>query len=240
MDPDYPDARRLAIFQDSSPAAALTHSSLVAPAVPEAYDVVVPVLRVDELDVFAAGSGPLPPPGPAPVRARADTSGARRERARTRRERTDASGNATSTGRHGLLPLHVGDDGSAERRRGPAPDARAARRVLRGYNHRVGPDPKFSTGCSGTRPLHARHLEGTQLSLVTAQVAWFERRYGAAVRGGPRRDGARADAADAADAAFRETVGCGRGVVLQKTPYFFGVSEWELFWPLTTGARPAP
>ena len=51
-----------------------------------------------------------------------------------------------------------------------------------------------------------------------------------------RRDGAAEDRDDLLRSQRRHQLGCRKGVVLHKTPYFFGVSEWEFFWPLTQGA----
>ena len=70
---------------------------------------------------------------------------------------------------------------------------------------------------------------------LARRVSWFQRRYEKQLTGhAPPRDGSFDDASFSRQ---RRKLGCDRGVVLQKTPFVFGVSEWELFWPLTVGSR---
>ncbi|KAH8090038.1 hypothetical protein JL720_6335 [Aureococcus anophagefferens] len=95
-------------------------------------------------------------------------------------------------------------------------------------------DPVYVLFTSGTtgRP---KGVVVPHLTLAR-RVAWFERRYGAGLRGGDRADGGARDGDDRRGAESRRRLGAARGVVLMKTPAFFGVSEWELFWPLTVGS----
>ncbi|KAH8063265.1 hypothetical protein JL722_2429 [Aureococcus anophagefferens] len=94
-------------------------------------------------------------------------------------------------------------------------------------------DPVYVLFTSGTtgRP---KGVVVPHLTLAR-RVAWFERRYGAGLRGGDRADGGARDGDDRRGA-NRGGASAARGVVLMKTPAFFGVSEWELFWPLTVGS----
>ena len=87
----------------------------------------------------------------------------------------------------------------------------------------------FTSGTTG-RP---KGVAVPHLTLAR-RVSWFQRRYEKQLTGiAPPRDGSHDDGVDALR---RRKLGCDRGVVLQKTPFFFGVSEWELFWPLTVGS----
>ena len=69
---------------------------------------------------------------------------------------------------------------------------------------------------------------------LARRVSWFQRRYEKQLTGHALpRDGSHDDASFSLR---RRKLGCDQGMVLQKTPFFFGVSEWELFWPLTVGS----
>jgi amino acid adenylation domain-containing protein len=87
----------------------------------------------------------------------------------------------------------------------------------------------FTSGTTG-RP---KGVAVPHLTLAR-RVSWFQRRYEKQLTGiAPPRDGSFDDASFSLQ---RRKLGCAKGIVLQKTPFVFGVSEWELFWPLTVGS----
>jgi hypothetical protein len=88
----------------------------------------------------------------------------------------------------------------------------------------------FTSGTTG-RP---KGVAVPHLTLAR-RVSWFQRRYEKQLTGHAQpRDGSFDDESFHQQ---RRKLGCDRGIVLQKTPFVFGVSEWELFWPLTVGSR---